>query len=125
MKRNIQRDKARKTEAAGTTTAGKCAGDWSIFLDRYELRLAGGRTCYEDAELTRGGLVMLRRLEIKDDGTLHQVNRFVTPDTVIELVPFRRRNHRHENIVIRIDVQKPLVNFTSETNDVRTDEAAN
>lgn len=53
------------------------------------VRIVGGRTLYEavDYNDSRGGkLVRLARLEVEAWG-LHQVNRYVDPDTPLEFVP--------------------------------------
>lgn len=63
----------------------RTAWDFIGYDGDYYLRLVGGRAKYETAifyDDTRGEKVKLARL----DGSLRQVNRYVDPDTPVEVV---------------------------------------
>ena len=54
------------------------------------IRVVGGRAVYETVLVKdgyQGGNVRLVRLELDRHASLHQVNRYVHPDTPVELVP--------------------------------------
>lgn len=62
-----------------TTTA------WDLIGDEGEFRIVGGRTVYSDVCSYNGETVRLCRLVAKD-GRIHQINRYVDPDTQIEVI---------------------------------------
>jgi hypothetical protein len=57
---------------------------WELIGDEGEFRIVGGRTVYSDV-CSNGGTVRLCRLVAKD-GRIHQINRYVDPDTQIEVI---------------------------------------
>ena len=67
-----------------TATAWELCGDW-WWVDKYEVRLPGGRVAYETATATRNDNVCLRRLKEGDTG-LYTVRRTVAHDQVLEMV---------------------------------------
>lgn len=53
------------------------------------VRIIGGRTLYEAVDFndeTRGGRVRLARLQVTEHG-IRQINRYVDPDTPVEIIP--------------------------------------
>ena len=70
-------------------TAWDCIGRYSQAIDNtHSIRISGGRTLYEDASLAKTeNLVRLARLAT---APLHQINRYVDPETRVELVPIKK-----------------------------------
>ena len=66
------------------STAWELAGDW-WWVDKFYVRVKGGRALYEDATATPKGNVVLRRLRNKATG-LAQVCRTVAHDQAMEMV---------------------------------------
>lgn len=68
-------------------TAWDCIGNYSDLIDNtYSIRVIGGKIIWEMAFPVRGyQRVRLARL-ITNDG-IRQINRYVNPDTPVELIP--------------------------------------
>jgi len=73
-------------------TAWDCIGKYADLIDNtHSIRIVGGRTIYEMAYPVKGyQRVLLCYLEDTDNGHLRQVNRYVSPDTPVELIPIEK-----------------------------------
>jgi hypothetical protein len=70
--------------------AWDCIGRFSQAVDDTHLiRIVGGRTLYEDAQLAAGSRNTVRLARLATD-PLHQINRYIGPDTKVELVPLKK-----------------------------------
>jgi len=68
-----------------TCTAFELLGKYSELVDTSHLiRIKGGRTLYEHAAYVSDNTVRLARISV--DPVLHQVNRYVHYDTLVELI---------------------------------------
>jgi hypothetical protein len=62
---------------------------WNLIGTEDHVRIVGGRTVYEAVEYNdkrSGKLVRLARITNRDDGLLRQINRYVDPDTLMEVL---------------------------------------
>jgi hypothetical protein len=82
-------DASVKSDGPILFSAWDCIGRYSLAIDNTHLiRISGGRTLYEDASLAKTeNSVRLARLAM---APLHQINRYVDPETRVELVPIKK-----------------------------------
>jgi hypothetical protein len=62
---------------------------WDLIGHEGAVRIVGGRQVYEAVvycDHTSGVQVKLSRLEAQSDGTLRQINRYIDPDTILEVL---------------------------------------
>lgn len=73
------------------------AADWGWMEEHSGFRLRGGRVVWEEAEY-RGERLRIGRVEVREDGGLQPVARYVDPETEVEFAeaPKFQANERRE-----------------------------
>ncbi len=67
-------------------TPEQLGGNWNYVYHGYQVRKVGGRTLYDDVLIGPHGGILLRKLETTEGMKVKEVHRYISPNTMLELV---------------------------------------